>query len=79
MIAENAGGLLLKLHHGLVGVPDRLLLMPQHPARLAEFKRPGETLTSIQAHWARTLGRMGHPIMVFDSVEDFRRAIERGS
>lgn len=76
MIAEAYDCLLIKLHHGINGMPDRLLVAPHQPMRFIEFKRSGEDPTPIQGFWHRQLGRGGHPVMVFDTIEQFRDLME---
>jgi VRR-NUC domain len=64
--------LLVKLHHGIVGFPDRVLLTPNGRSALIEFKRPGEKPTKIQAYWHGVLRRMKHQVYVIDSLQAFR-------
>lgn len=71
----NAGGYLIKLHHSIVGLPDRMLIMPWQPIRLIEFKRKGEQFSNVQGFWVQKFGGMGHPILRIDSVEEFRHMI----
>ena len=76
VIAEQHDCLLIKLQHGIVGMPDRLFIAPHHPMRLIEFKREDEEPSPIQLFWHRQLGRGGHPVMVFDNIEQFRDLID---
>jgi hypothetical protein len=71
-IATDAGCLLLKLHHGLTGIPDRLLLAPDHASALIEFKAQDGSLSPIQAYWQRRLTRLKHPVYVIRSTAEFR-------
>lgn len=69
--AALAGFLLLKMHHGIVGMPDRLLICPHAPSIFIEFKRPGESLTAIQRYWRDILVDMGKRHEVVSSVPRF--------
>ena len=76
VIAENAGGRLIKLHHTVVGLPDRLLVMPQQRMTFIEFKARDEEPSLIQSYWHRTLGCMGHPVLVIRYIEEFRALVD---
>ena len=73
--AALAGFLLLKLHHGIVGMPDRLLVCPHAPDIFIEFKRPGERPEKIQEHWHDLLRGMGKRVEVVSSVARFRELL----
>lgn len=71
-MARREDCLLVKLHHSLTGLPDRLLVRDRQPDVFVEFKRPGEAPTKIQAHWHRVLRGMGKQVEVVKTVEQFR-------
>jgi len=71
-VAQDRGCLLIKLQHGVVGMPDRLLVRPRRPDVFIEFKRPGNKTTKIQAHWLGVLHRMGKQAVVVRSGVQFR-------
>lgn len=65
--------MLVKLHHGVVGFPDRLMLAPGSPARLIEFKRLRRgRVSKIQDYWHRELASMGHPVAVVRTMAEFK-------
>ena len=74
-MAEREGCLLVKIHHGIVGFPDRVLLRPGGSAAFVEFKRPGERPTKIQAYWLARLRRMGFEAIIVKSLYAFRQAL----
>lgn len=74
-MAEHEGCLLVKLHHGVAGMPDRLLLRPWRKDVFVEFKRPGEKPTKIQAYWHDTLRKMGKQVEVTTTLYGFRKLL----
>ena len=74
-MAERRGCLLVKIHHGIVGLPDRLLLRPGGSAAFIEFKRPGERPTKIQAYWLGRLRGMGFEVAVVRSLHAFDKVL----
>ena len=50
----------MKLHHGLVGFPDRLLIKNDGGCIFIEFKRPRTSPTRIQSHWLAWLHDRHH-------------------
>jgi hypothetical protein len=71
IVAERNRCLLVKLHHGIVGFPDRILLRPGSTCAFVEFKRPGERPTKIQAYWLGRLNYMGFRAVVVRNLRDF--------
>lgn len=69
------GCLLVKLQHGVAGMPDRLLLRPDGTAAFIEFKRPRQYPTKIQAYWLERLNRMGFEAVVVRNLWDFDMAL----
>jgi len=74
-VAESAGCLLGKLHHAIVGFPDRLLMRPGGTCAFIEFKRPGEHPTKIQAYWHKRLRGMGFEVHVIRSLHAFKAVL----
>ena len=57
------------------GVPDRLVLLPNGRVVFVEFKRPGERLRPLQAHWHNKLESMGFIVLVFDDTDTAARYV----
>jgi len=64
--------MLLKLHHSVVGLPDRILLLPRGLAVLVELKRRGKKPSKIQAHYLGLFESMGFAAFKIDTIEEFR-------
>jgi hypothetical protein len=63
-------GLALKfVSPGTVGVPDRLILLPDGRVYFVELKAPGKKPSAKQAKMAEVLTRLGHPVRIIDSME----------
>lgn len=71
-MAERYGCLLVKLHHGVVGMPDRLLVRPFKVDVFIEFKRRGEKPTKIQEYWHGRLARMGKTVVIVRTLAGFQ-------
>jgi hypothetical protein len=74
-VAERENCLLIKLAHGTVGIPDRLLLRPGGAAAFVEFKRPGERPTKIQKYWLERLNWLGFRAVVVRSLAEFDKLL----
>lgn len=71
------GGLALKfVSPGVVGVPDRLILVPDGRVYFVELKAPGKSLSPKQLKMAAVLKRLGHKVWVIDSVEKIAGFVE---
>jgi hypothetical protein len=69
--AEEIGGLLLKIHHGITGMPDRLLIL-SGMAHFIEFKRTAKDEPSkIQQFWHRELAKKAIHTFVLFTYADF--------
>ena len=75
-MAERHGHLLVKLHHGIVGFPDRALLRQGGTFAFVEFKRPGEQPTKIQKYWLERLNWMGFRAVVVRNLRDFDKVLQ---
>ena len=74
---KNKGGLALKfVSPGTVGVPDRLLLMPDGRIAFAELKAPGEKMRLIQIKRKRQLEALGFKVYCIDSMEQIEGVID---
>lgn len=58
------GGKAIKLAPTEVGVPDRLVLMPDGLHFLVELKAEGGALHPAQEHWHETAAALGHEVVV---------------
>lgn len=75
---EKLGGKALKfVSPGMVGVPDRLVLLPGGRAVFVEMKAPGETLKPIQEKRKRDLEYLGFEVYMLDSPESIAAFIRR--
>jgi hypothetical protein len=70
------GGLALKfVSPGVVGVPDRIILLPGGRIYFVELKAPGKKPSPKQVKMAQTLASLGHPVRVIDSMEKVKEFI----
>lgn len=58
------------------GVPDRLILLPHGKVIWVELKAPNKTLRATQKLYKSKLERIGHIVVVVDSLEDVKKLIE---
>lgn len=74
---EAMGGQALKLVIlGLMGWPDRTILLPGRIVFFVEFKRERVGIVSAQQkHWRRILLGLGFSIYIIDTDEDFDNAL----
>ena len=64
------GGLALKfVSPGRVGVPDRLVLIPEGRVYFVELKAPGKSMSPKQVKIATVFGQLGHQVWVLDRLE----------
>ncbi|MGI6121761.1 MAG: VRR-NUC domain-containing protein [Saccharofermentanales bacterium] len=74
---RQRGGLCMKfVSPGLVGVPDRILLMPKGRMGFVEVKSPGKKLRKIQAMRQAQLLELGFHAYLLDNVEDIRSLLD---
>lgn len=67
---KKEGGLALKfVSPGMVGVPDRLVLLPGGRICFVELKAPGRKLSLKQVKMAKRLESFGHKVWVIDGPE----------
>ena len=65
---KNLGGVSLKLT-SLIGIPDRLVLLPGSRGAFVELKAPGENPRKIQLKRMQQLRALGFKVYVADSYE----------
>ena len=60
-----------------VGFPDETFLIPGGRPLFVEFKAPGKKPTPKQAHEIKRLKEEGYDVVVCDSAESFKEALDR--
>ena len=74
---KRRGGLALKfVSPGFVGVPDRIVLMPDGNVGFVEVKAPGEVPRAIQVSVHKRLKRLGFKVFVLDNIESITHVID---
>lgn len=67
---KNMGGLCIKFTSpGLIGLPDRLVLLPNGKIAFVEVKAPGKKPRAIQEKRMRDLRKLGFKCFVLDDKE----------
>lgn len=67
---REVGGLCFKFTSpGVVGVPDRLVLLNKGKIAFVEVKKPGEELRPIQAKRKKQIEALGFKVYVLDGLE----------
>lgn len=67
---EKIGGKAYKWNPtGVIGVPDRMVLLPGGRVVFVELKAPGEKLRKIQEYRAKELIKLGFQVKCLDTVE----------
>lgn len=67
---EKIGGKAYKWNPtGVIGVPDRMVLLPGGKVIFIELKAPGEKPRKIQEYRARELRKLGFQVECIDTVE----------
>ncbi len=70
MRVKSAGGLALKfISPGFVGVPDRVILMPNGKIAFAELKAKGKKPRPIQVRRIEQLRKLGFKVYVIDNIQ----------
>ena len=68
--SQKRGGLAMKfVSPGLVGVPDRIVVLPQGRSGFVELKAPGEKPRKIQVRRMEQLRKLGFLVYVLDYKE----------
>jgi len=74
---EKIGGKALKfVSPGTIGVPDRIVLLPQGKMIFVELKAPGKKLSAMQEYRAKEYRTLGFDVRCIDSVELIMKLIE---
>ena len=74
---KRRGGLALKfVSPGFVGVPDRIVLMPDGNVGFVEVKAPGEVPRAIQVSRHKQLAMLGFKVYVLDDVDKIEEIIK---
>lgn len=71
---KSLGGMCIKLT-GEVGIPDRLVILPNGEEYFVELKREGEKPRAIQDYMLKELMRLGRQVCIIDSKEDVRNLL----
>jgi hypothetical protein len=70
MEVKRVGGLALKFTSpGMVGVPDRIILMPNGKIAFAELKAPGKKPRAIQVKRIKQIRQLGFKVYVIDNTQ----------
>lgn len=75
---EELGGYCLKLlaiH--VIGIPDRICLLPNGVVFFAEVKTTGKKPEKIQLLWHKKLRKIGFEVYVVDTSEQINEIIEK--
>ncbi|MGJ9505403.1 PDDEXK family nuclease [Actinotignum schaalii] len=62
---------------GTLGVPDRIILLPEGRIGFVEVKQPGCVARPIQAQRIRQLERLGFTALVLDDPADIETVLDR--
>ena len=74
---NRCGGLAWKfVSPGVVGVPDRIILMPQGKIGFVEVKAPHRKPRAIQTRRIEQLQELGFKVFVLDDVEQIKNVLE---
>lgn len=71
---KSLGGISLKLT-SLIGIPDRLVMLPEGRVIFVELKRPGEKPRKIQESRMKQLKKLGFRTYVIDSYQQVDKLI----
>ncbi len=75
--SQKRGGLAMKfVSPGLVGVPDRIVVLPQGRIGFVELKAPGEKPRKIQVRRMEQLRKLGFPVYVLDDKEKIGEVLD---
>lgn len=73
---EKIGGKAIKfVSPGLIGVPDRIVLLPGGRIYFVELKASGKKLRAIQEYRAKELSSLGFDVRTIDSIEKIHEFI----
>lgn len=73
----NRGGVALKfVSPGCIGVPDRIVMLPDGKIGFVELKAPGKKLRPIQARRIQQMRKMGFKVYVIDGMEQIGSVLD---
>ena len=73
----NRGGVALKfVSPGCIGVPDRIVMLPNGKIGFVELKAPGKKLRPIQARRIQQMRKMGFKVYVIDGMEQIGSVLD---
>ena len=76
---QKEGGLCLKFAPpGMVGFPDRLVLLPGGLVVFVEVKKPGKKPTNLQVHRHGQLRSLGMRVYLLDDQEQIKNIMRGG-
>ena len=61
---------------GCVGVPDRIVMLPDGKIGFVELKAPGKKLRPIQARRIQQMRKMGFKVYVIDGMEQIGSVLD---
>lgn len=73
---EKLGGMCLKFTSSINGVPDRIILMPDHKIYFVELKNEKGNIRKTQAYIHRRFAKLGFQVYVPSSKEEVDCFIE---
>ena len=74
---KDMGGLAIKLTSpSMVGLPDRIILMPKEKIGFVELKAKGKKPRSIQLKRINKLRTLGFKVFVLDDKKDIEKVID---
>lgn len=77
-VTQACGGMCIKFTSpGMVGVPDRIVILPGGKIGFAELKAPGKKPRRLQRNVLRGLYRLGCSVCVIDNLESAENFIRR--
>ena len=76
-LVKAKGGLALKfISPGMMGVPDRLVLLPNSKICFVELKAQGKKLSPKQVKIKSKLEKLGHKVWLIDSFEKIDKFLQ---
>lgn len=72
---REQGGTAIKLMGAVVGLPDRLVILPGGRIWFVELKTPRGRRTEVQKHWGRKLLKLGCNYLCVDNLAHFEAVV----
>jgi len=70
---EGLGGMAIKLMPTIIGIPDRLVILPGGRIWFVELKAPGKRITKVQGVIHQQLRSLGCNVVVIDTPDGVKR------